>query len=209
MTPQPTSAVALRRAIDGAAARRSIAPGRLHYTVASTVVLQMVPSGVAKGGGAIRQRVNEHDARLTKDLDYSLDEGIDIDTFVDTFNERLAAGWNGFDGVRHRRACCRLRPIADRQARRSTAAPPTRPDVRRPQQRSAPPAMQRGRSSPRPAERKRPTRGRDLVDRGPRPGGLRVVDGFLRTQRTHDDHRADEPRRAAGYNTFIGAPDNS
>lgn len=37
--------------------------GRLHSTVASTVastvVLQMVPYGVAKGGGAIRQRLNE------------------------------------------------------------------------------------------------------------------------------------------------------
>ena len=94
----PGSAAALRRAIDDAAARRSVAPGRLHYTVASTVVLQMVPFGVAKGGGAIRQRVNEHDARLTKDLDYARGEGIDIDTFVDTFNERLAAGWNGFTG---------------------------------------------------------------------------------------------------------------
>ena len=98
MTP-PTSTAALRRAIDDAAVRRSVAPGRLHYTVASTVVLQMVPYGVAKGGGAIRQRVNEHDARLTKDLDYSLAEDVDIDTFVDTFNERLAVGWNGFTGV--------------------------------------------------------------------------------------------------------------
>ena len=98
MTP-PTSTAALRRAIDDAAVRRSVAPGRLHYTVASTVVLQMVPYGVAKGGGAIRQRVNEHDARLTKDLDYSLAEDVDIDTFVDTFNERLAVGWNGFTGL--------------------------------------------------------------------------------------------------------------
>jgi hypothetical protein len=95
----PTSAMALRRAIDDTAARRSVAPDRLHYTVASTVVLQMVPYGVAKGGGAIRQRVNERDARLTKDLDYSLDENVDIDTFVDTFNDRLAAGWHGFRGV--------------------------------------------------------------------------------------------------------------
>ncbi len=95
----PTSAAALRRVIDEAAVRRSVAPGRLHYTVASTVVLQMVPDGVAKGGGAIRQRVNEHDARLTTDLDYSLTESIDIDTFVDTFNERLDVGWNGFTGV--------------------------------------------------------------------------------------------------------------
>lgn len=99
MTSAPTSAATLRRAIDDAAARRSVAPGRLHYTVASTIVLQMVPFGVAKGGGAIRQRVNEHDARLTKDLDYSLDERVEVDTFVDTFNERLAVGWHGFHGV--------------------------------------------------------------------------------------------------------------
>jgi Nucleotidyl transferase AbiEii toxin, Type IV TA system len=98
MTP-PMSATALRRALDEAAALRSVAPGRLHYTVASTVVLQLVPYGVAKGGGAIRQRVNEREARLTKDLDYALAEGIDIDTFVDTFNERLAAGWHGFSGI--------------------------------------------------------------------------------------------------------------
>lgn len=95
----PTSARNLRRVIDAAAARRSIAPARLHYTVASTVVLQMVPSGVAKGGGAVRQRVNEHDARLTTDLDYSLDEGVDIDSFVDDFSERLADGWHGFTGL--------------------------------------------------------------------------------------------------------------
>ena len=98
MTP-PTSTAALRRAIDDAAVRRSVAPGRLHYTVASTVVLQMVPYGVAKGGGAIRHRVNEHAARLTKDLDYSRGEDVDLDMFVDTFNERLAVGWNGFTGV--------------------------------------------------------------------------------------------------------------
>ena len=98
MTP-PTSRDALRRAIDDAAVRRSVAPGRLHYTVASTVVLQMVPYGVAKGGGAIRHRVNEHAARLTKDLDYSRGEDVDLDMFVDTFNERLAVGWNGFTGV--------------------------------------------------------------------------------------------------------------
>ncbi len=95
----PTSAAVLRRALDEAAARRSVAPGRLHYTVASTVVLQLVPYGVAKGGGAIRQRINEREARLTKDLDYSLAEGVDIDTFVDTFNDRLAAGWHGFSGM--------------------------------------------------------------------------------------------------------------
>jgi Nucleotidyl transferase AbiEii toxin, Type IV TA system len=99
MTSAPLSAAALRRVIDQAAARRSVAPGRLHYTVASTVVLQMVPSGVAKGGGAIRQRVSEHDARLTKDLDYSLEEDIDLDSFVDTFNQRLADGWHGFNGI--------------------------------------------------------------------------------------------------------------
>ena len=95
----PINESALRRSVDAAAARRSLAPGRLHYTVASTVVLQMVPYGVAKGGGAIRQRVNEQDARLTRDLDFSLDEGVDLDTFVDACNDLLENGWHGFTGV--------------------------------------------------------------------------------------------------------------
>jgi hypothetical protein len=79
----PTNVKALRRAVEEAAARRAVVAQRMQYTVASTVALQMVPGGAAKGGGAIRQRVSEREARLTKDLDYARPTGMDIDTFAD------------------------------------------------------------------------------------------------------------------------------
>lgn len=60
----PLNAKALRRAAEQAAARRSVAPGRMQYTVASTIAMQMVPDGAATGGGAIRHRVSETKARM-------------------------------------------------------------------------------------------------------------------------------------------------
>lgn len=71
----------------------------MQYTVASTIALQMAPPGVAKGGGAIRQRVSENEARLTKDLDYARFADMDVDTFADAYSDRLEAGWGGFTGV--------------------------------------------------------------------------------------------------------------
>ena len=89
----------LRKRIDAAAARRSVAPSRLHYTVASTVALQMVPSGAAKGGGGIRQRVDEQSARLTTDLDFARPSDLSVDDFADAFADRLEAGWADFTGT--------------------------------------------------------------------------------------------------------------
>ena len=89
----------LRKRIEEAAERRSVAPGRLQYTVASTIVLQMVPSGVAKGGGGVRQRVNEREARLTKDLDFARPTDMSVVAFVDAFADRLEVGWADFSGT--------------------------------------------------------------------------------------------------------------
>jgi hypothetical protein len=95
----PMNEKELRRRIDAAAARRSVAPGRLHYTVASTVALQMAPAGAAKGGGGVRQRVDERAARLTKDLDFVRPSQMSLDEFVDAFADRLEAGWADFTGI--------------------------------------------------------------------------------------------------------------
>jgi Nucleotidyl transferase AbiEii toxin, Type IV TA system len=78
----PLNAEALRRAVEEAARRRAVAPKRMQYTVASTIALQMIPDGAAKGGGAIRQRVSETEARLTTDLDFARAAGI-----AEIFNE--------------------------------------------------------------------------------------------------------------------------
>ncbi|HQZ35061.1 MAG TPA: nucleotidyl transferase AbiEii/AbiGii toxin family protein [Ilumatobacteraceae bacterium] len=95
----PPNEKELRKRIDAAAARRSVAPGRLHYTVASTIALQMVPPGAAKGGGGVRQRVDERAARLTNDLDFARPSAMSLNDFVDAFADRLEAGWADFTGI--------------------------------------------------------------------------------------------------------------
>jgi Nucleotidyl transferase AbiEii toxin, Type IV TA system len=95
----PLNAKALRRAVDEAARRRSVVPGRLQYTVASTIALQMVPDGAAKGGGAIRQRVSEAEARLTTDLDFARPTAAELDVFLDAYSDQLESGWSGFTGM--------------------------------------------------------------------------------------------------------------
>lgn len=95
----PVNAKALRRAVEEAAASRSVVAGRMQYTVASTIAMQMIPDGAAKGGGAIRHRVSEAEARLTTDLDFARATGMDLDNFVDAYSDRLEIGWAGFTGV--------------------------------------------------------------------------------------------------------------
>jgi hypothetical protein len=98
MSP-PLNVKALRGAVEEAATRRSVGAQRMQYTVASTVALQMVPDGAAKGGGAIRHRVSETEARLTTDLDFARATGMDLDAFVDAYGDKLESGWSGFTGV--------------------------------------------------------------------------------------------------------------
>lgn len=65
----------------------------MQYPVASTIAMQVVPDGAPKGGGAIRHRVSETEARLTTDLDFARATGMDLDDFVDVYNDRLELGW--------------------------------------------------------------------------------------------------------------------
>ena len=94
----PINSTHLQRAVEKAALLRGVNPKRLRHTVASTVVLQMVPGGVVKGGTGVRQRVSEHQARLTNDLDFARPHDVGMDDFADAFADSLAEGWGGFTG---------------------------------------------------------------------------------------------------------------
>lgn len=98
MSP-PSDVNALRRGVEKAAASRHVSPMRLQHTVASTIALQMVPSGMAKGGGAIHQRVSETQARLTTDLDFARASDMDLDSFLDAYSDRFNDGWGRFTGL--------------------------------------------------------------------------------------------------------------
>lgn len=69
---------------------------RLRRIIANTVVAQMMPPGVVKGGSAMRIRFGYAATRFSADLDTARAE--DIDMFVADFACNLEQGWNGFTG---------------------------------------------------------------------------------------------------------------
>lgn len=81
-------------------ARQSTRPiRRVQRTVANTVVGQMLPSGVMKGGAAMSVRVGEAGSRFTTDLDAARPADLTLDDYLDEFARRLDAGWGGFTGA--------------------------------------------------------------------------------------------------------------
>jgi hypothetical protein len=74
------------------------AENRLERAVLNTVVSQMVPDGVVKGGTAMKLRVGEAGSRFTPDFDAARARTLDLDGYLDLFADRLAEGWGGFTG---------------------------------------------------------------------------------------------------------------
>ena len=72
---------------------------RVQRVVANTVVGQMIPAGVVKGGTGIKLRVGEGLSRFTPDFDLSRPPDMALEDYVDALQERLAEGWGGFIGA--------------------------------------------------------------------------------------------------------------
>lgn len=64
--------------------------------VANTIVGQMLPEGLVKGGSALKLRFGDTATRFTTDLDVARRN--DLDSFVGELGEQLAQGWNEFIG---------------------------------------------------------------------------------------------------------------
>lgn len=71
-------------------------PMRIRRVLASTIVAQMLPGGVVKGGSALKLRYGNVMTRFTKDVDAARD--VDSIAYIEAFRTRLAQGWNGFTG---------------------------------------------------------------------------------------------------------------
>lgn len=71
---------------------------RTRTSLAHTVVAQMLPAGVVKGGAAIKLRVGDRASRLTTDLDAARAAEHTIESYTAELSDRLAEGWNGFTG---------------------------------------------------------------------------------------------------------------
>ena len=68
MSP-PISRRLLDIAIDRLADRQSDDPLRLRRMMGNTIVAQMLPDGVVKGGGSLKLRFGDRATRYTRDLD--------------------------------------------------------------------------------------------------------------------------------------------
>jgi len=95
----PSNLRSLTTRIDNLARQQGRPVRRIQRTVANTVVGQMLPPGVVKGGTAMKLRVGETSSRFTPDLDVARAAGLSLDDYLSQLGDRLVAGWGGFTGT--------------------------------------------------------------------------------------------------------------
>lgn len=95
----PPNLRSLTTRIDNLARQHGRPVRRIQRAVANTVVGQMLPPGVVKGGTAMKLRAGETSSRFTPDLDVARAAGLNLDDYLSQLGDRLAAGWGGFTGV--------------------------------------------------------------------------------------------------------------
>ena len=69
---------------------------RIRRVVANTIIAQLLPHGVIKGGSALKFRYGDIATRFTKDMDTA--QASNLDEFILALDRSLANGWNGFTG---------------------------------------------------------------------------------------------------------------
>lgn len=92
----PRNLRSLATRIENLARERGRPVKRIQRVIANTVVGQMLPAGVVKGGTAMKLRVGEQASRFTPDLDASRDRSLSLQEYLDRLDDGLAAGWEGF-----------------------------------------------------------------------------------------------------------------
>ena len=108
-TSPPISRRLLDIAIDRLADRQSDDPLRLRRMMGNTIVAQMLPEGVVKGGGSLKLRFGDRATRYTRDLDAAY--SVSIGDFVDRLEAALKVGWCGFTGRLIPRKQARIRGL--------------------------------------------------------------------------------------------------
>ena len=97
---QPNSRRNLDIAIDRLAENENDAR-RIRLIMANTIVGQLLPNGVVKGGSALKLRYGNDATRFTRDLDTA--RSVDLAEFISELRVNLERGWNDFTGQVRRR----------------------------------------------------------------------------------------------------------
>jgi len=71
-------------------------PLQVRTLIANTIIGQLLPKGVVKGGSALKLRYGDKTTRFTRDLDTARAD--DLNIYLVQLNESLNTGWNGFTG---------------------------------------------------------------------------------------------------------------
>jgi hypothetical protein len=95
----PSNLTSLNMRIGNLATAMGRPVARIRRVVANTVVGQMLPPGVVKGGTAMMLRVGEGGSRNTADLDVTRAHSTALDAYLSDLDDRLAEGWGGFTGT--------------------------------------------------------------------------------------------------------------
>jgi hypothetical protein len=95
----PSNLRSLTTRIDNLAREQGRPVRRIQRAVANTVVGQMLPPGVVKGGTAMKLRVGEAGSRFTPDLDVARAASLTLEVYLGELGDRLAEGWGGFTGT--------------------------------------------------------------------------------------------------------------
>jgi len=69
---------------------------RIRLTLANTIVGQIFPNGVVKGGSALKLRYGDNATRFTRDLDTA--RNVALEDFISDLQDSLEKGWNNFSG---------------------------------------------------------------------------------------------------------------
>lgn len=96
MIKRPNSRVNLDRAIERIFGNYELTT-EIRSIMANTIVGQMLPEGVVKGGSSLKLRFGNRCTRVTMDLDMAC-KG-DLPSFLDALGTNLKKGWNGFTGT--------------------------------------------------------------------------------------------------------------
>lgn len=99
MVVPPPNLNSLTARIRNAASADGRLTRRYELIVADAAIGQMLPPGVVKGGAAMQIRLGDAESRATRDLDAARAAKMSLETYVEQFDERLAAGWAGFTGT--------------------------------------------------------------------------------------------------------------
>lgn len=95
----PSNLRSLTTRIDNLARKQGRPVRRIQRAVANTVVGQMLPPGVVKGGTAMKLRAGEAGSRFTPDLDVARSASLTLEDYLVELGDRLAEGWGGFTGT--------------------------------------------------------------------------------------------------------------